>query len=107
LEKDHLVVQRPRACLALFAAAEALRLGFGHGVQPYLYRERIEPRILEKLGFSAGSVDADPDVYIRVPRDDESVFRAGSGGRCRALRRAASVAPVSPLLNRAGKGPRL
>jgi Holliday junction resolvase len=76
LEKDHLVVHRPRACLALFAAAEALGLGFVHGVQPYLYIERIEPRILEKLGFSASSVDADPDVYIRVPRDDESVFRA-------------------------------
>jgi hypothetical protein len=71
LEKDHLVVQRPRVCLALFAAAEAFGLGFVHGVQPYLYIERIEPRILEKLGFSAGSVEADPDVYIRVPRDDE------------------------------------
>src|ERR1700719_2401029 len=76
LEKDHLVVHRPRVCLALFAAAEALGLGFVHGVQPYLYIEPIEPRILEKLGFSASSVDADPDVYIRVPRDDESVFRA-------------------------------
>ena len=76
LEKDHLVVHRPRACLALFAAAEALGLGFVHGVQPYLYIERIEPRILEKLGFSASSVDADSDVYIRVPRDHESVFRA-------------------------------
>jgi Holliday junction resolvase len=76
LEKDHLLAHRPRACLALFAAAEALGLGFVHGVQPYLYIERIEPRILEKLGFSASSVDADPDVYIRVPRDDESVFRA-------------------------------
>jgi len=76
LEKGHLVVHRPRACLALFAAAEALGLAFVHGVQPYLYIERIEPRILEKLGFSASSVDANPDVYIRVPRDDESVFRA-------------------------------
>jgi len=76
LEKNHPVVHRPRACLALFAAAEVLGLGFVHGVQPYLYIERFEPRILEKLGFSASSVDADPDVYIRVPRNDESVFRA-------------------------------
>ena len=68
-------VHRPRACLALFAAAEALGLGFVHGVQPYLYVERIEPRILEKLGFSASSVEVDPDVYLRVPRNDESVFR--------------------------------
>jgi hypothetical protein len=69
-------VHRPRACLALFAAAEALGLGFVHGVQPYLYLERIEPQILEKLGFSASSVKVDPDVYVRVPRYDESVFRA-------------------------------
>jgi hypothetical protein len=69
-------VHRPRVCLALFAAAEALRLGFVHGVQPYLYIERMEPRILEKLGFSASTVDVDPDVYVRVPRNDESVFRA-------------------------------
>jgi Restriction endonuclease len=69
-------VHRPRACLALFAAAEALGLGFVHGVQPHLYLERIEAKILEKLGFSASSVDVDPDVHIRVPRNDESVFRA-------------------------------
>jgi len=69
-------VHRPRACLALFAAAEALVLGFVHGVQPYLYLERIEPKILEKLGFSAISVEVDPDVYVRVPWNDESVFRA-------------------------------
>lgn len=75
-EKAHPVVDRPRACLALFAAAEALGLGFVHGVQPYLYMERIEPKILEKLGFSANSVDVDPDVYVRVPRNAESVFRA-------------------------------
>jgi hypothetical protein len=75
-EKDHLVVYPPRVCLALFAAAEALGLGFVHGVRPYLYIERIEPGILESLGFSASSVDADPDVYLRVPRNGESVFRA-------------------------------
>lgn len=69
-------VHRPRACLALFAAAEALGLGFVRGVQPYLYIERMEPEILERLGFSAASVDVDPDVYVRVPRNDESVFRA-------------------------------
>jgi len=69
-------IHRPRACLALFAAADALGLGFVHGVQPYLYLEHIEPKILEKLGFSANRVGVDPDVYVRVPRNDESVFRA-------------------------------
>jgi hypothetical protein len=76
LENEGSVVHRPRACLALFAAAEALGVGFVGGVQPYLYIERMEPWILEKLGFSASSVDFDPDVYVRVPRNDESVFRA-------------------------------
>jgi len=67
---------RPRACLALFAAAEALGLGFVHGVEPYLYIERMEPEILEKLGFSAATVEVDPDVHVRILRNDESVFRA-------------------------------
>ncbi len=73
--KDSIVYQA-RACLALFAAAEALGLGFVHGVQPYLYIERMDSGILEKLGFSARSEDVDPDVHVRVPRNDESVFRA-------------------------------
>jgi hypothetical protein len=74
-ETDHVVVHRPRACLGLFAAAEALGLGFVQGVQPYLYIDRMEPGILEKLGFSSSSVEVDPDIWIRVPRNDESVFR--------------------------------
>ncbi len=32
-----------RACLALFAAADALRLGFVSGVPPYVYVQRIQP----------------------------------------------------------------
>jgi hypothetical protein len=69
-------VNRQRACLALFTAAEALGLGFVYGVRPYLYLDRIEPKLLEKLGFSANSIEVDPDVYVRVPWNDESVFRA-------------------------------
>jgi hypothetical protein len=37
---------------------------------------RIDPEMLEKLGFSGNGVEVDPDVYARVPRNDESVFRA-------------------------------
>lgn len=66
-------VHRPRACLALFAVAEALGLGFVHGVQPYLSIERIEQRILDMLGFSANSVDVDPDVFLRIPRKTMSL----------------------------------
>ena len=37
---------------------------------------RIDPKILEKFGHSGNGVDVDPDIYVRVPRNDESVFRA-------------------------------
>jgi hypothetical protein len=73
---QHSPAHRPRACLALFAAAEALGLGFVRGVQPHLYVDHLEPEILEKFGFSASSVEVAPDVFLRVPRNDESVFRA-------------------------------
>ena len=75
-QKDNPVIDRPRVCLALFAAAEELGLGFVHGVQPYLYMERLKPEILAEMGFSPNNVEVDPDVYVRVPRNAESVFRA-------------------------------
>jgi len=66
---------RPRACLGLFTAAEALGLGFVHGVQPYLYLERMSQDIVENLGLSAKGGDQQADVYVRVPGNRESVFR--------------------------------
>lgn len=69
------LVHRPRACLGLFAAAEVLGFGFVHGVQPYLYIEHPEPDALESLGLSAYGAEQHPDVYIRIPRNRESVFR--------------------------------
>jgi hypothetical protein len=65
----------PRACLGLYAAAEVLGIGFVHGAQPYLYLERVEPSALNSLGLSANGVEQHPDVYIRIPRNRESVFR--------------------------------
>jgi Holliday junction resolvase-like predicted endonuclease len=69
-------VHPPRVCLALLAAAKALKLEFIDEAQPCLYLERIEPIILEKLGLSASNSDVDPDAYVRVPWNDKSVFRA-------------------------------
>lgn len=66
----------PRCCLGLFAAADALGLGFVHGVAPFVYVERLEPGVLERLGLSLEAPGADPDVYLRVPAAKESVFRA-------------------------------
>jgi len=48
-----------RACLALFAAAEALKLGFVEGVPPYVYVERIQPSNLSvwRICDDAGPVN--------------------------------------------------
>jgi len=66
----------PRLCLGLFAAADALGLGFVHGVAPVVYLERLDPGVLERLGLSTEAPGASPDVYVRVPAARESVFRA-------------------------------
>ena len=66
----------PRVCLGLFAAADALGLGFVHGVAPFVYVERLEPGVLERLGLSLEAPGEAPDVYLRVPAAKESVFRA-------------------------------
>ncbi len=66
----------PRRCLGLFAAADALGLGFVHGVAPFVYFERLEPDALDRLGLSLEAPGDSPDVYVRVPAARESVFRA-------------------------------
>jgi hypothetical protein len=66
---------RPRACLGLFAAAEALGFGFVHGVPSFVYMERAQQDALERLGLSVNGVEQHADVYIRIPRNRESVFR--------------------------------
>jgi hypothetical protein len=65
----------PRLCLGLFAAADALGLGFVHGVAPLVHLERLEPGVLERLGLSLEAPGVSPDIYIRVPAARESVFR--------------------------------
>jgi hypothetical protein len=66
---------RPRACLGLFAAAETLGLGFVHGVQSYLYLERMSQDIVGSLGLSEKGADQQADIYVRIPGNRESVFR--------------------------------
>lgn len=65
----------PRACLGVFAAADALGLGFVHGVPPHLYIEKLGPAALQPLGLSMEAVNEPPDVYVRVPASRESLFR--------------------------------
>jgi hypothetical protein len=66
---------RPRVCLGLFAAAEALGLAFVHGVEAYLYLEHMSQDVLESLGLSANGAEQHADIFIRVPGNRESVFR--------------------------------
>jgi hypothetical protein len=65
----------PRVCLGLFAAAEALGLGFVHGVPPVLYVEHVEPGLIQQLGISKERAER-PDLYLRVPAHKESTFRS-------------------------------
>ena len=65
----------PRACLALFAAANVLGKGFVHGVMPYIYVEKFDPVYLKELGLSAEGAEQSPDVFVRVPLFHEAVFK--------------------------------
>lgn len=67
---------RLRACLGLFSACEALNLGFVHGAPRHLYMERIQPEVLRAFGLRKSNIGEAPDVFVRVPRSPESVFRA-------------------------------
>jgi hypothetical protein len=66
----------PRLCLALFAAAEVLGFKFVHGTQPHLYIERLDRKALRELGLSLEIAGHQPDVFVRIPRNPEAVFRA-------------------------------
>jgi hypothetical protein len=66
---------RPRLCLGLFEAAEALGTGFVRGVKPYLYLERLNAEVLKDLGLSGDTEEKEADLYVRIPGNRESVFR--------------------------------
>ncbi|MGH9722034.1 MAG: hypothetical protein ACRD8O_17640 [Bryobacteraceae bacterium] len=67
---------KPRVCAGLFAAADALGLGFVRGVPPHLYLERLEFDVLQRLGLSVEDSGRRWDVSLRVPSNKEAVFRA-------------------------------
>jgi hypothetical protein len=65
-----------RACLALFAAADALRLGFVSGVPPYVYVQRLQPANLAAWkSLRACSPGESPDLIVRQAPAPQSVFR--------------------------------
>lgn len=65
-----------RACLALFAAADALGVGHVQGVPPYVYVRRLGPSSLSAwknlVPVAPGET---PDVIVRQAPFPESVFR--------------------------------
>jgi Holliday junction resolvase/DNA-binding MarR family transcriptional regulator len=65
----------PRACLGLFAAAEALGVGFVQGVPRVLYIERMQVEFLQQLGISQERA-IQADLYLRIPSHKEAIFRA-------------------------------
>jgi hypothetical protein len=72
---SHLLSPRPRLCLGLFEAAEALGIGFVRGVKPHLYVERMSADVVRDLGLSGNGGEEQADIYIRIPGNHESVFR--------------------------------
>lgn len=65
-----------RACLALFAAANALKLGFVEGVPPYVYVERIQPSSLAAWkNLRHCEAGESPDVILRQAPAPQSIFR--------------------------------
>lgn len=70
------IVSSGRACLALFAAAHALKLGFVEGVPPYVYVERIQPsNLVAWKSLRRCDAGESPDVLMRQAPAPQSVFR--------------------------------
>ena len=67
-------------CLALFAAADALKLGHVRGVLPYIYVRKLSPRQLrdwnDLVPIAAGER---PDLIVRQAPAPESIFRGMAG----------------------------
>jgi len=74
-QAGRLAQSSPRICIGLFAAADLLGFKFVHGVAPHLYHERLDPDALKQLGLSVENAEGRPDVYIRIPENEEAVFR--------------------------------
>jgi hypothetical protein len=72
----HRMLASDRACLALFAAADALGFGFVHGVPPYVYVRRLNQASLSAWKNLVSVEPGErPDVIVRQAPAPESVFR--------------------------------
>jgi hypothetical protein len=70
------ILASERACVALFAAAEALGVGHVGGVPPYVYVERVRPGNLAAWkSLRPCAAGEAPDVVVRQAPAPQSVFR--------------------------------
>ena len=75
VRRGRITKAEPRCCIGLFAAADALGIGFVRGAPPHLYLERLDLDVLERLGLSVEDSDRRADIYIRIPSNREAIFR--------------------------------
>ncbi len=64
-----------RACLGLFAAARALKLGHVAGAPVHIYTDALRSERLPDAGLSPSPAGHPASVLLRVPAAKESVFR--------------------------------
>jgi Holliday junction resolvase len=71
------IVSGSKGCLALFAAADALKLGHVKGVPPYVYVSRLLRLDRNGLkGMVPASPGEPPDLILKQARAPQSVFRS-------------------------------
>jgi hypothetical protein len=66
---------QPPCCLGLFAAADALGLGFVRGALPHIYLERLTLDSMTRLGLDFSKSNRPADVMVRIPANPQAVFR--------------------------------
>jgi hypothetical protein len=71
----HREESQPRICLGLFAAADALGVGFTHGIPPHVYLERMAPAAVLRLGLGHAAPGEPVDVFVRQSPVPKSMFR--------------------------------
>jgi hypothetical protein len=70
------IVSSGHACLALFAAADALKLGFVKGVAPHVYVARLRPsNVAAWKSLRPCESGEPPDLILRQAAAPQSVFR--------------------------------
>jgi hypothetical protein len=69
------VLDETQGCLGLFAAADALGVGFVHGVPPHLYVRRLEPGASPSKFLVHAEPSETPDVIVREAPFRNSIFR--------------------------------